>query len=179
MGLDMFLKSTGNNYRRVRELAKVRAKEFEDFSEALIISEEFNRLLDLPKVERYGHTLIDPRSLTKEDRNLLARYQARLIKKAHSLEGILRKNMTYAYLNKEDDPVEEIGYWRKDWPLHQYIIANFGDKDNDNLTEVYLDEAAIERIIEHYNDDEMYCEPFRLALKIVKGGGVVFYMAWY
>ena len=179
MGLDMYLKSTGNNYRRVRELAKVRAKEFYDFSHSLHTSSE--KYSELNALVGDAATKIDFSKISKEQRDLIAGFKRELIRKAHSLEGILRKNMTYAYLIKEEenDPVETIGYWGKEWSLHQYIVANFGDKDHDNLTEVYLDEAAIERVIEHYKDNEMYCEPFRLALKIVKGGGVVFYMAWY
>ena len=84
-------------------------------------------------------------------------------------------------LNHKDDSVDEIGYWRKDWPLHQYIIDNFWhDKDNDNLREVYLDEEAIKAIIEAYkHDGGDVSDSFRTALDIVRGGGVVFYWAWY
>lgn len=177
MGLDMYLKSTGHNHRRINELAMERAKEFNVFRESLYASEQYVGLADLPR--RYGYLEVD--KLTKEQRNLVATYKAELSKKAHALGGIMRCNCTYAFVipKGEEDPVHTIGYWRKEWPLHKFIIENFGDKDNDNLTEVYLDEAALTTIIDHYKDNEEYCDPFRRALDIVKGGGVVYYWAWY
>ena len=178
MGLDMYLNATGKNHRRVQELARERAKEFEDFSSSLYTSEKYSGLADLPC--KHGYVEYD--KLTNEQRKLVAEFKFELMRKAHSLEGILRKGMTYAYLVKkeESDPVHEIGYWRKEWTLHQFIVENFGDKDNDNCTEIYLDEAALTKIIGRYKDPECdYCEPFRKALDIVKDGGVVFYWAWY
>ena len=177
MGLDMYLKSTGHNHRRVHELAVAREKEFNAFMESLYASERYAELANLPR--KYGY--LEVGKLTKEQRSLVATYKAELIKKAHSLEGLLRRNVTYAYIVKEEefDPVHEIGYWRKEWPLHEFIIKNFGDPNKDNLTEVYLDEAAITKIIDHYKDYEDYSDPFRQALDIVRGGGVVYYWAWY
>ena len=58
---------------------------------------------------------------------------------------------------------------------HDFIIRNFGNLEDDNLSEVYLDETALNQIIEAYPSDEA----FKIALSIVKGGGVVFYIAWY
>lgn len=178
MGLDMYLYSTGHNHRRVKELAAARAKEFKAFAESLYESERYTDLANLPR-NKFGYLDVD--KFTKEQRSLLANFKAELIKKAHSLEGLLRRNVTYAYIVKkeESDPVHEIGYWGKEWPLHQFIIENFGDKDHDNLTEVYLDEAALTKIIDHYKNYEDYSNPFRLARDIVKGGGVVYYWAWY
>lgn len=178
MGLDMYLKATGPNHRRVMELARERAKEFEDFSCSLYTSEKYSGLADLPR--EHGYVEFD--KLSKEQRKLIAEYKLELLKKAHSLKGILRKDMTYAYLVKKDesDPVNSIGYWRKEWSLHKFIVENFGDKDNDNQTEIYLDEAALTKLMGRYKDPECdYCEPFRTALDIVRGGGVVYYWAWY
>ena len=46
--------------------------------------------------------------------------------------------------------------------------------------EIYLDEAALTKIVEAYKDHyEDYVDPFRNALDIVRGGGVVYYLAWY
>ena len=177
MGLDMYLKSTGHNHRRVNELAVAMAKEFDAFRESLYASEKYSVLADLPRKD--GCLEVD--KLTKEQRNLIATYKAELGKKAHALGGIMRRDCSYAYIipKGEEDPVHTIGYWRKEWPLHEFIIKNFGDEDNDNLTEVYLDEAALTKIIAHYKDNEEYSDPFRCALDIVKGGGVVYYWAWY
>lgn len=177
MGLDMYLKSTGPNHRRVHERAIERAKEFEDFSRSLYTSEKYSGLADLPR--KHGYVEYD--KLSKEQRKLVAEFKFELMRKAHSLEGILRKNMTYAYLVKkeESDPVHTIGYWRKEWPLHKFIVKNFGDKDDDNCTEIYLDEAALTKIIEEHKEIEHLSAPFREALQVVKGGGVVYYWAWY
>ena len=173
----MYLYATGKNHRRVNELAWERNKEFKEFITSILAEDKYSGLKNLPS--RHGRC--DFEKLTKEQRDLIASYKRELIKKAHSLEGILRKNMTYAYLVKkeEEDAENEIGSWRNEWPLHHFIIDNFGDPKNDNLTEVYLDEAALKKIIENYNGNEEYCEPFRLALYIVKGGGVVYYWPWY
>ena len=178
MGLDMYLKSTGHNHRRINELAMEREKEFNAFRELLYASEKYAGLADLPHL--YG-TYVDGDKLTKDQRSLVATYKAELGKKAHALGGIMRRDCTYAYIipEGEEDPVHTVGYWRKEWPLHKFIIENFGDKDDDNLTEVYLDEAAITKIIDHYKDYEDYSDPFRQALDIVRGGGVVYYWAWY
>lgn len=175
MGLDMYLKSTGHNHRRVQELAVARAKEFNAFRKECI----FERFVGLDSINR--RLLTDKKGRDKVPRDFLARFKRVLLAKAHSLGGILRPDMTYGFLVKEDevDPVHEIGYWRKEWPLHEFIIKNFGDPNEDNLTEVYLDEAAITKIIDHYKNYEDYSDPFRQALDIVRGGGVVFYWAWY
>ena len=177
MGLDMYLKSTGHNHRRVHELALEREKEFNAFRESLYASEKYSGFANLPR--KYG--FVEGDKLTKEQRSLIATYKAELSKKAHALGGIMRRDCTYAYIipEGEEDPVHTIGYWEREWTLHKFIIENFGDPNNDNLTEVYLDEAAITKIIDHYKNNEYYSEPFRLALDIVKGGGVVYYWAWY
>ena len=175
MGLDMYLKSTGHNHRRVNELARSRAKEFCDYLHLLIEDPMYAGLHGVNRL-----TLTD-KIKDKEKRDLLASFKKDLRAKARALEGIVGVNLNYLYVvpHGEDDPVHTIGYWRKEWPLHKFIIENCGDPNNDNLTEVYLDEAAITKIIDHYEDDEHYSDPFRQALDIVKGGGVVYYWAWY
>ena len=178
MGLDMYLSATGKNFKRVSELAAKRAEEFDSFSKILLEDERYIRLHGVRRRD-----LTDKNGTDKEIRTLLASFKKVLLAKAHSLEGIVRpKSMTYAYLVKKDesDPVTEIGYWRKAYSLHKYIIENFGDPKNDNLVNVYLDEAALNQIIEaHQNDGGYFSDTFRNALAIVKGGGVVFYRAWY
>lgn len=176
MGLDMYLYATGKNHRRVSELAAKRAEEFNDFAKIIC---EFDEYAPLQGVKR--RDLTDKNGADKEIRTLLASFKQTLRIKAHLLGGIVRPNMTYTYLPKKDesDPVTEIGYWRKEWNLHDYIIENFGDPKNDNLVDVYLDEAALAKIIEHCKNCDMDSDPFCNALAIVKGGGVVFYQAWY
>ena len=66
MGLDMYLRATGPNYRRVRELAKERAKEFNHFASSLM---EEDRYAGLKGVIR--HTLIDKKGADKEKRDKL------------------------------------------------------------------------------------------------------------
>ena len=178
MGLDMYLYATGKNFRRVSELSAERAKEFSDFADSLCEDERYIRLHGVRRRD-----MTDKNGTDKVIRTLLAAFKRELLAKAHSLEGIVRpKSMTYAYLVKKDesDPVTEIGYWRKERSLDRYIIENFGDPNNDNLVNVYLDEAALNQIIEAYqNDGGYFSDTFRNALAIVKGGGVVFYRAWY
>ena len=178
MGLDMFLYSTGKNFRRVGELAAEWAKEFCDFAHSLCEDERYIRLKGVRRRD-----LTDKNGTDKKVRTLLAAFKRELLAKAHSLEGIVRpKSLDYAYLVKKDeeDPVTEIGYWRKEWNLHKYIIENFGDLKHDNLVNVYLDEAALNQIIEAYqNDGGYFSDTFRNALAIMKGGGVVFYRVWY
>lgn len=172
MGMDMYLYATGPNYRRMRELAKERAKEFNYF--AFLLLEE-DRYVGLKDVNRL--TLIDKKGADKEKRELLANYKRELVAKAHSMEGICRRNLNYCYIHPAEyaDKVNEIGYWDKEVHLHEFIIKNFGNPKDDNLKEVYLDETALNQIIETYPSEEA----FKIALYIVKGGGVVFYIAWY
>ena len=174
MGLDMYLYATGKNHRRVKELAKARAVEFRKWIEEFSKSKIGASIEKMPKLES-GY--LDRSKLTAEDRAILAEIKSTLRKKAHSLGGILRRDMHYAYLVKEgeDDPVLKIEYWGKEWPLHEFIIENFGNPQDDNLVEVYLDEAALSKLIENYPHEES----FKVALYIVKGGGEVFYKPWY
>lgn len=183
MGLDMYLYATGKNFRRVSEFSAERAEEFRDFAHSLCEDERYIRLHGVRRRD-----MTDKNGTDKEVRTLLAAFKRELLAKAHSLEGIVRpKSMTYAYLVKKDesDPVTEIGYWRKEYNLHKYIIKNFGDPNNDNLVNVYLDESALNQIIEVYQNGGCFSDTFsskcifRNALAIVKGGGVVFYRAWY
>ena len=172
MGLDMFLYATGKNHRRVQELAKARADEYRDFCCSLI---EEDRYVGLKGINR--RTLTDKRGVDKEERHLLAAFKRELLAKGHSLEGIVRRDLSYAYIVKKDeeDPIREIGYWRKEWLLHEFIIKSFGDPDNDNLCEVYLDEVALNKLAKKYPVEDA----FKDAIAIVKGGGVVYYYAWY
>ena len=174
MGLDMYLYATGKNHRRLKELTKARVLEFRKWSEEFYKSKVGDSIEKMPKLES-GY--LDFAKLTAEDRAILAEIKSTLRKKAHSLGGILKRDMHYAYLVKEgeDDPIREIGYWRKEWHLHKFIIENFGNPQDDNLVEVYLDEAALSKLIENYPHEEC----FNVAFDIVKGGGEVFYWAWY
>lgn len=180
MGMDMFLYKTSKNHRKNRELAKAANKEFlqwcnNDFCNTEVVAS----IKNLPHLES---GTLDWSKMTDEGRKIVARCKSALRKKAHSLGGILRRDLTFAFLVNEDykdpetgDPETEIGYWRKEYALHKFIINNFGDPKNDNLEEVYLDEESLKKIIEKYPGEEC----FREALYIVRGGGEVFYKAWY
>ena len=81
---------------------------------------------------------------------------------------------------------DEIGYWRKDWELHNYIIDNFwDDKENDNVVDIPLTKENVEQIIKWCSsgDNSMYNEyteeTFKEALNAIKQGDVIYYHPWY
>ena len=98
--------------------------------------------------------------------------------------------MFYDTKEKTNDPIEEIGYWSKNWSLHNFIIQYWGNAENDNYVNIYLDEPAICKILLsfykvndflfHEDDPLAYdYEPFIKALHIVRNGKVVFYLPSY
>jgi len=205
MGLDMYLNATVPNYKDTIELAKSRANEYRLYRHNLFAEDRYAALKDVSRRN------ITDKSRDKEARDLLASFKKDLISKAHSLGGIARPDLSYGMLAKDYEftPVEEIWYWRKEWTLHNFIVNNFGDPKDDNMVDIFLDEAALRKIIEAYSNPVVHepqqtvecgnvirygmninefgqliesvvdSDPFRRALKIVQRGGVVFYWAWY
>ena len=81
---------------------------------------------------------------------------------------------------------EEIGYWRKCWKLHHFLIDHFGDPGDDNCVNVYLTKENLEFIIQELkkraseSEEFMYSiDNFAKALADVIAGKVVFYHPWY
>lgn len=75
----------------------------------------------------------------------------------------------------EKDNQRDLAYWRKEWPLHNFIIHNFGNPQDDNLVEVWLDKEAMEKIIEA----GYFQEEFRDAMTMLDEEHVVYYWPWY
>lgn len=163
MGLDMFLFATGKNYRRTKEVAKSKADEYTVFLHSLYASEKCAPIRAFAEQEGF-----DIKKCTEQQINLAKGFQAQLEKKAKELGGTLTPDMRFCYTGEH---VDEIAHLDSNPDLHDYIVKNWGDPKNDT-EEIYLDESALKAILEKYD----YCA-FRIALYVVRGGGVVFYRA--
>ena len=76
----------------------------------------------------------------------------------------------------EEDTVEELCYWRKNWPLHEFIVNNFLEPGaEDNCVDIPLDRDAVMKII----DAGLGNESFGKALYHLATGDVVYYHPWY
>lgn len=79
----------------------------------------------------------------------------------------------------------ELGYWDQYTRLHKFIVDNFGNPDEDNCRNIYLNKKQIERIIEWVkNDNDPYYKDatilaFQTALQWLEHDMVVYYWAWY
>lgn len=171
MGLDAHLYSTTPRRRQQLETERQRRKEYKEWVGALYNSEEYKgfKNLSLPECADYD-------KLPEEVTNLIAKFMAELKKKAESLGGWASSDCLFhlSVPKEERDPIDKLCYFDRNWDLHNFIAENFGDPKNDNLVEIFLDEAAITKILEKFPYPE-----FRTALSVVKGGGEVFYVAWY
>ena len=179
MGLDSYLYRTSK--RRVdatKKFGEIRRAYSEDI-DLLMKKPRWKNLFDsLPKNE-FGNC--DWKSYTDEQKKGVRylRRAARRVAKKHGLA--LDRDCRPIFdiedfgLNHKDDSVDEIGYWRKNWQIHQYIIDNFWhDKDNDNLVDVFLTKSDLEKIVADGWGDE-----FEDALKHWDDDYVVFYHPWY
>ena len=177
MGLDGYLYRTSKKRIEAQEQFGEIRKEYSKDIETLVSKPKWRSLMDsLPKDE-FGH--YDWKSYTKEQkigmRNL--RRAARRVAKKHGLclDRALRPIFDLdKYGLTSDDDIEEIGYWRKNWDLHNYIIDNFGDKEHDNLCEIYFSKVALEKIV---NDGHV--GGFANALERWDDDHVVYYWPWY
>lgn len=90
----------------------------------------------------------------------------------------------YLYRIKPDhytpgDNAEEIAYWRKDWPLQEYI--NSKNCEDEQITlEVYKDILDNLRVI-YSNDEDTYKtkQAFEQALQELQDGYEVTYYGWW
>lgn len=48
----------------------------------------------------------------------------------------------------------ELGYWRKNWPLHNQIVNNYWDGDDDAMSEIPLSLANIDEILAALIDEQ-------------------------
>ena len=178
MGLDGHLYRTSK--RRIEaanKFGEIKAAYSADL-DVLLRKPKWKELMDsLPKNE-YGY--YDWKSYTKEQKDGIRNLHraARRVAKKHGL--VLDSNYNPVFniedfgLNHDDDALEEIDYWRKDWNLHNYIINHFGDPNNDNLVEVYLTKENLEKIVK-----DGYVGGFEDALNRWNDDYVVFYYPWY
>lgn len=180
MGLDSFLRSTGKRHRKQMALAKKLGAEFDDWVIKLYNSDKYAEFNTFPQ-DTDGSHRVTLDLCTEEQKarfkSLLEKFKGECREKAKALGGTLDEYVFRFVLTipeEERDPVDEIGYWRKDWNLHNFIVKLCGDEKDDNLVEIYLDEAAITKVLEQFPYQE-----FKTALDIVRGGGEVFYYAWY
>ena len=173
MGLDSYLYKTGSRHRPMMERAATANSAYNAFSDALLHTDRFQPLKDLPTDLR-GRLLND--LLTDSQKDLIREYKDALADKAKELGGVIDDLMLFTLVVQEEDrdPVMEIGYWRKNWDLHNFIVEHYGDPEDDNCREIYLDADALQTLASEFG-----CKEFEKALKVVNGGGVVFYYAWY
>ena len=177
MGLDAYLYSTTPRRRQQLETERQRRKEYNEWANALIDSDKYKGFNDFPHGNG-GRIDLDKCSDKQKEqyKKLFRRFKSELKKKAKSLGGFISDELHFslAVPESEQDLMDKLCYFDRNWELHNFIAENFGDPKNDNLVEIYLDEAAITKILEKFPNPE-----FRTALSVVKGGGVVFYYAWY
>ena len=179
MGLDQYLYRTSK--RRVEATKKFNEirKAYSADIDILMQKPKWKELFDsLPK-NQFGHYDLDAFTPEQKKGCRNAQRAARRVAKKHGL--VLDKgcrpifNIEDFGLNYDDDGLEGIGYWRKNWHLHNYIIDNFWpDKDNDNLVEVYLTRNDLEKIV-----SDGYLGAFEDALRRWDDDYVVFYHPWY
>ena len=178
MGLDMYLYRTSKRRVKASSAFNDVCKEYSRDVDALMNKPRWKELMDsLPKDE-YGHS--DRKSYTKEQKNKLCnlRRAVRRVAKRHglNLDGGLRPifdENKYGLTDK--DTLEEIGYWRKEWNLHKYLIDNFWhDKENNNLVDVFLTKDNLKKIVKDIGGDA-----FKAALERWDDDYVVFYHPWY
>lgn len=90
--------------------------------------------------------------------------------------------------------LDEIGYWRKFWPLHERIEQMYNDKggtDTFNCVPVVLDETDLDVLLdfineyatheldEYGNTTEYAVRVFNNAKQAIANGFAIYYSAWY
>ena len=181
MGLDQNLYRT--TYRRLaaeRDFEFLRNK-YEEKAEKLMERPKWRELLEtLPKNE-FGH--IDPSLFNEEHKRGMSKLRwavKRIAKQIGIRLGTKARWMQPVFdwvdfgLGDEDE-LENLGYWRKNWDLHNYIIRNFwDDPNNDNLVKVLLSKKDLEKIVADGHEGG-----FKDALDRWDDDHVVFYYPWY
>lgn len=184
MGLDQYIyRTTKKRWKAHLEFKKLSEKYFGLVSKMEADIEWKKFLESLPRREnpRYDSDY-DFDKFTKEHKNFISRYKKECRNIAKSIGMKVDKQLGPKFedrkygLSKEEDPVDEIMYWRKNWDLHKYIIDNFWpDKEHDNLVDIPLTRKDIKKMIK----DGMEVGTFREILKELDKDHVVYYWPWY
>ena len=173
--------ATGANHRRIVETAEAKRKEYMDFLVARLESEKWSELRKF--LDKHGGEIIDSKNEEHKRLQKLSRQFVGLLRrKAKSLGGRCREgtyDFVYSVPPEEGDFVDLLGSWDNESKLHKFIVKNFGDKKKDASEGIYLDEKALTKIFKHFLNSNypLNISPFRIAMYVVRGGGVVFYRA--
>lgn len=190
MGLDMYVNSiTQKEWDDYIECVKknlkfeTKVKELWDTKWKAIIDG-----LNLPKDDEFGH--YDVGKFTPEQNKVLEEYR------------LMYRNLRHECgLNDEDNAcdgcenINELGYWRKCWALHNFIANLMNHEENDNCVRMRLTKDICKEIIDKVNggcicsvgerdywddDDKEYTvNVFTNAMNAIDDGLVVYYYAWY
>lgn len=180
MGLDQYIyRTTKKRWKAHLEFEELR-KKYNGLVKKLESEKKWNDfIISLPKKE-YGGYAFD--NFTDEQKNGVSRYRRECRKIAKRLglkvdKGLCPKFEDEKYgLSQENDPVEEIMYWRKNWDLHKYIVENFwDDEEHDNLVNIPLRKCDIKKMI----NDHVEVETFKAIMKKLDKDHVIYYWPWY
>ena len=184
MGLDQYLcRTSKKNFDAIIEAKKLR-DEFNSRFEKLY-DEKYKAKFDALPKDEYGYVYQE--NLTEEQKVVLSDLQNQYWADARAIASEMNIRLDeFGEPIADEVSVDEIGYWRKDWELHDYIISNFWeDKENDNVVNIPLTKENVEQIIKWCSsgDNSMYNdyteETFKEALNAIKQGDVIYYHPWY
>ena len=184
MGLDQYLcRTSKKNFDAIIEAKKLR-DEFNSRLEKLY-DEKYKEKFDALPMDKYGY--VHQENLTNEQKVVLSDLQNQYWADVRAMASGMNVR-----LNEFGEPIvdkvsaDEIGYWRKDWELHNYIIDNFWeDKEHDNVVNIPLTKENVEQVIKWCSsgDNSIYNdyteETFKEALNAIKQGDVIYYHPWY
>lgn len=117
---------------------------------------------------------------TEQQNDEIERLNNLYLDKAKEIGISIRNDSVYfdeaRYGLGEDDTTYLIEDFRKEWPLHQFIVDNFWDASkDDNLIEIPLQKESLEKLIEH----GFFPDVFRNALSMIDDTHCIYYWAWY
>ena len=172
MGLDQYLcRTSKKNFDAIIEAKKLR-DEFNSRFEKLY-DEKYKAKFDALPKDKYGYVYQE--NLTEEQKVVLSDLQNQYWADARAIASEM--NIRLDELGEpiaDEVSVDEIGYWRKDWELHNYIIANFWE-DKENVEQIIMWCSSGDNSM--YND---YTEKtFKEALNAIEQGDVIYYHPWY
>ena len=178
MGLDQTLFRTTKKCKEAKIAWQKLELEYLAEVKELDATEKWKTLFETLPRNKYGY--LDPKMTTSEQRKQIGVYRRTLRKIAKEVGIELTKNYRpwfnpSSYGLKEEELDEPIADWRKDWPLHKFIVDNFlEDKKNDNLVSIYLTKEDCEKIVA-----AGFVGGFQDALDRLDDEHEVFYWAWY
>lgn len=179
MGLDQYLFRTTKKRMAARDEYVSLSREYSETVDSLLEEPKWKSVIDsLPKTAggclELGRMSPDQKKQWAKVR-AACRMVAKKIGIAVGRGGTAPVFIPSAWGLTDEDKVEELAYWRKNWELHKYIIDNFwSDKEHDNLIEVFLTRKMLCKIV-----SDGYTEGFKQALDRWDENCVVFYHPWY